>query len=39
VIGKSYGRWLLSGLPPAPVIRTVAEVKVFCQESRHRNPH
>jgi ATP-dependent DNA helicase DinG len=38
VIGKSYGRWLLSGLPPAPVIRTVAEVKGFCQERSHRHP-
>jgi ATP-dependent DNA helicase DinG len=38
VTGKSYGRWLLSGLPPARVIRTVAEVKGFCQERRHRNP-
>jgi ATP-dependent DNA helicase DinG len=26
---KGYGRWLLGGLPPAPVIGTLAEVEAF----------
>jgi ATP-dependent DNA helicase DinG len=28
---KGYGRWLLAGLPPAPVIGTLAEVEAFCR--------
>jgi ATP-dependent DNA helicase DinG len=28
---KGYGRWLLGGLPPAPVIGTLAEVEAFCR--------
>ena len=28
---KGYGRWLLAGLPLAPVIGTLAEVEAFCR--------
>ena len=30
LVSKPYGRWLLAGLPPAPLVRTVADVAVFC---------
>jgi hypothetical protein len=30
LVSKPYGRWLVAGLPPAPLVRTVADVAVFC---------
>ena len=28
---KGYGKWLAGGLPPAPMIGTLAEVEAFCR--------
>ena len=30
LVSKPYGRWLLAGLPPAPLVRTVVDVAAFC---------